>query len=129
MRQESEGSSASTEAVRDGVAGLDSLEAIERAFMGIFDRLEKNTPEVRGLVLWALFSRWCMGCGLPIAECMETDDRCCDVDDVEVTARMCPKCEMIRWDTVSRKDGIPMRDRTSIDSEVEVNLPAPKETT
>lgn len=96
---------------------LDSLEAIERAFSGIFDRLEHQTPGVRGLVLWALSSRWCMGCGLTYDLCDTSHLDCCDgTEIVPVDASMCPTCESIRWDTVRRKDGLPMRDRTSTNS-------------
>lgn len=113
-------------AARDGGAELDSLAAIELAFMGVFDRLAHQTPEVRGLVLWALSSKWCTGCGLTFDLCDDDRGVCCGVPEVWVTARMCPTCEMIRWDTVTRDDGVPMRSPNTAsnpDSEVPPSTP------
>lgn len=84
---------------------LDSREKIEAAFSGIFDRLERQTSEVRGLVLWALTSRWCLACGETYDVCEaagECGDNvcCCGTPRRQVTAEQCPKCEMVHMRTV-----------------------------
>lgn len=106
----------------------ESLEEIELAFAGIFDRLARVEEEDRSAVLWALSSRWCMGCGKSIADCVEDKDACCDTPGVEVTAKICPTCEMIRWSTVRRTDGVPLRNYAPTPNSASQNPLPPKET-
>ena len=77
---------------------------IHRAYAGVFTRIERATEDERAYVLWCLLSHWCAGCGKPIGECIddhdEDPDRCCDVPTEAVTAKKCPKCDMIPWSTV-----------------------------
>lgn len=72
---------------------------MKRLMMWLLDRC---SVDQRADFLYAANSKWCMGCGELIRDCMEqaTYDCCCGKPKRHVTASQCTECEMINFSTV-----------------------------